>query len=60
MADDENLLEAEILAEQNARAKKRDQSTQRTDTSKASLTGGPSYDLDIYGRKDRFAGYDTR
>ncbi|PLW07094.1 hypothetical protein PCANC_21827 [Puccinia coronata f. sp. avenae] len=59
MADDENLLEAEILAEQNARAKKRDQSTQRTDTSKASLTGGPSYDLDIYGGKDRFAGYDT-
>jgi len=59
MAEDENQIEAEILAEQNARVKKRDQSTQRTDTNKASLTGGPSYDLDIYGGKNRFEGYDT-
>ncbi|KAH9445852.1 hypothetical protein KEM48_004319 [Puccinia striiformis f. sp. tritici PST-130] len=58
MADDENQIEAEIQAEQNARLKQRDVSTQRTDTHKASLTGGPSYDLDIYGGKSRFEGYD--
>ncbi|KAI9605958.1 hypothetical protein H4Q26_004329 [Puccinia striiformis f. sp. tritici PST-130] len=58
MADDENQIEAEIQAEQNARLKQRDVSTQRTDTNKASLTGGPSYDLDIYGGKSRFEGYD--
>jgi hypothetical protein len=60
MADDENQIEAEIQAEQNARLKKRDASTQRTDTNKASLTGGPSYDLDIYSGDGRFEGYDTR
>ncbi|KAA1089364.1 Splicing factor 3B subunit 1 [Puccinia graminis f. sp. tritici] len=59
MADDENQIEAEIQAEQNARLKKRDASTQRTDTNKASLTGGPSYDLDIYSGDGRFEGYDT-
>lgn len=59
MADEEKQLEAEILAEQNSRSKKPDASTQRTDTSKASLTGAPSYDSEIYGGKNRFEGYDT-
>lgn len=63
MADEAARLEAEILSEQNARQKKLDTSTQRVDTNKVSLTGGPSYDQDIYGGgggKKRFEGYDTR
>ncbi|CAH7681403.1 armadillo-type protein [Phakopsora pachyrhizi] len=58
MAETDKDLDAEILAEQNNRRKKLDQSTQRTDDDKVSLAGGPSYDSDIYGSKGRFEGYD--
>ncbi|KAH9809439.1 splicing factor 3B subunit 1, partial [Melampsora americana] len=56
MADGAKQIEDEILNEQNARQAKLDSSTQRVDTNKVSLTGGPSYDQDIYGGG---GGYDT-
>lgn len=62
MADGAKRIEDEILDEQKARQAKLDSSTQRVDTNKVSLTGGPSYDQDIYGGgggKKRFEGYDT-